>query len=469
MNVPLTTADAQSIADILKAEQYCGYPANQVTVVSEGNATRQSILNALDELIARVEKDDTVVIFYSGHGEYDESSTYTLTTHDTKWQDTRVVAGTGISQHELVDKVRQIKAERVLLIFNACHAGEVNPTLGGEEHLGTPLPQQAANALLSAGSGRIIITACRAKQVAYVGKGSRTIFAQALYEGLQGESDLIAGRHGYVSVFDLYTHLFFAVKDTVEQTVATNTRQKHGVQEPELTVLQGVGPFAVSLYRGAKALGTFDTEHDPAEGTAVRRVEPARSQAAYNQLIQNVSGAGAVAVGRDNTGTIITGDNNRYAGGDMIESGRDTIQAGGNVDYTGGDRVGRDKISGDVKVEGGVSGSGNVFGHRSQSQVQQGVSGADLANLFAPIYEQIQASQEPDVIKSTVTEQVQQVEQEASKGEHADAEKIEGWLTVIGRMAPDILEVVASTLTNPVAGIATTVKKIAEKARQKIE
>jgi len=36
----------------------------------------------------------------------------------------------------------------------------------------------------------------------------------------------------------------------------------------------------------------------------------------------------------------------------MIESGRDTIQAGGNVDYTGGDRVRRDKISGDVKVEG---------------------------------------------------------------------------------------------------------------------
>jgi len=97
--------------------------------------------------------------------------------------------------------------------------------------------------------------------------------------------------------------------------------------------------------------------------------------------------------------------------------------------------------------------------------VQQGVSGADLAQLFAPIYEQIQASQEPDVIKSTVTEQVQKVEQEAGKGEHADAEKIEGWMTVIGRMVPDILEVVASTLASPVAGIATTVKKIAEKAK----
>jgi hypothetical protein len=98
--------------------------------------------------------------------------------------------------------------------------------------------------------------------------------------------------------------------------------------------------------------------------------------------------------------------------------------------------------------------------------VQQGVSGADLAKLFAPIYEQIQASQEPDAIKSHVTEQVQKVEQEAGKGEQADAEKIEGWLTVIGRMAPDILEVVASTLmNNPVAGIATTVKKIAEKAK----
>jgi hypothetical protein len=469
MSVPVTAADAQGIAEILTAEHSCGYPADQVTVLRETTATRQEIINALDTLIARVGKDDTVILFYSGHGEYDTGSSYTLTTHDTRWQGPRVVPGTGISQQELVDKLRQLQSERVLLLFNACHAGEVNPTLGDAEHLGTPLPPQAANALLSAGSGRIIITACRDKQVSYVGAGTRTIFAEALRAGLQGESDLITGRNGYVSAFDLYTHLFFTVKDAVEQTITANTRQTYGEQEPELTILKGVGPFAVSLYRGATTLGAFDTDHTPAEGTAVRQVEPARSRAAYNQVIQHISGAGAVGVGGDSTGTIITGSGNRAAGRDIVESGRDTIQASGNVDYTGGDRVGGDKISGDISVNGGVRGTGNVIGHKVRTQVQQGSAGVDLAQLFAPIYQQIAAKQSPAAIKTVLADHVHKIEDAAQEGEQADATQIEGWLAVIASMAPDILEVVASTLTSPVAGVAMTVKKIAAKAKQERE
>jgi len=45
-----------------------GFPANQVTVLDQHEATRRGILTALDRLIAESQPGDTVVLYYSGHG-----------------------------------------------------------------------------------------------------------------------------------------------------------------------------------------------------------------------------------------------------------------------------------------------------------------------------------------------------------------------------------------------------------------
>ncbi len=154
---------------------------------------------------------------------------------------------------------------------------------------------------------------------------------------------------------------------------------------------------------------------------------------------------------------------NQRAGGNI--TGSPQIIGSGNS-YVGGDSVSGDKISGDISVGDGVSGTGIAIGHKPQAQVQQGNSASDLAQAFAQVYAAIAASQHPAAIQTVVQEHVQKIETEAQKGEAADANQIEGWLTVIARMAPDILEVTANTLLNPVAGVATVIKKVAEKAKQ---
>ncbi len=453
LNVPITAADAQAVAEALRDPQSCGYPEAQVTLLTNAAATRDGILAALTDLAARAKPDDTVLLFYSGHGAYSADGAYQLTTHDTRLAQDKVVAGTAISQPELLDRLRAIPARRLILLINACHAGELSPVLGdsGQPFTGQPLPQQAADAVLATGSGRIIITACRENQVAYIGPGPLTIFAQALTDGLRGRG--LSGRAGYISAFDLYTHLYFAVGEAVEKRVPAALRQRYGdTQEPELTVLKGVGPFAVALYRGSTMLGDFPTDHRPPDDTALREVSPARSQWA---LQQSISGAGAVGIGGSTSNSpITTGSNNT-----VIQSGRDTIQAGGDVTQVGGN-----KITGDISV-GDVSGTGIAIGHKAQAHVRQGMAGTDLAQLFSPIYQQIESRQSSDAIKSVLTDHVQKIEAEVQKGDQADAKRIEGWLEVIASMAPDILEVVTSTLTSPIAGIATIVKKIAEKAR----
>ena len=61
----------------------------------------------------------TVLLFYSGHGLAGADGNYHLTTYDTKIENKRVLPGSGISEQELLEKLRAIKAKRLLLIVNA--------------------------------------------------------------------------------------------------------------------------------------------------------------------------------------------------------------------------------------------------------------------------------------------------------------------------------------------------------------
>jgi hypothetical protein len=118
----------------------------------------------------------------------------------------------------------------------------------------------------------------------------------------------------------------------------------------------------------------------------------------------------------------------------------------GEVNVTsGGDFVGRDKI---VNYHGGTD-------------------VADLAQLFEAIYHHIEARpQDPNVDKEEIASEVKKIEDEAAKGEQANPSKIERWLGNLAHMAPDIWDVTVATLSNPAAGIALVVKKIAKKAKE---
>jgi hypothetical protein len=133
---------------------------------------------------------------------------------------------------------------------------------------------------------------------------------------------------------------------------------------------------------------------------------------------------------------------------------------GGNV-RAGGDFVGSDQIK-----TGDVSGTGTAIGHGAQATVTQSSGKTEITNLFQDVYQKIEERPEdPDVDKEEVTETVEKIEAEAAKGEEANPKKVERWLKTLGMMAPDILEVTAACLANPVAGVTTVIRKIAEKAK----
>lgn len=121
--------------------------------------------------------------------------------------------------------------------------------------------------------------------------------------------------------------------------------------------------------------------------------------------------------------------------------------------------------SGDQIKVGDVSQSYVAIGRHSQVTVTHGLQGEELARLFAAAYQRIEArTEDPDVDKTEIKETVQKIEQEVAQGDQANPNKIDRWLKTLEKIAPDILEVIVTALLNPGAGVATAVRKVAERA-----
>jgi hypothetical protein len=121
--------------------------------------------------------------------------------------------------------------------------------------------------------------------------------------------------------------------------------------------------------------------------------------------------------------------------------------------------------TGGAYVEGKVDTGGGDFVGRDQHNLNE-AQAAELGRLFESIIARVEARPglDPDD-KGDLISDIQGVQAEAVKGEQADETSLERLLRNIGRMAPDILEVVLAALVNPASGLTTAVRKVAERIR----
>jgi uncharacterized caspase-like protein len=231
-NAPITVSDATGFAEALKDPAVGGYPAAQVELLHDDQATREGIKAALAGLAQRVKKHDTAVVYFCGHGVLGDDSLYHFTTHDTAFTPgKKAKAGHGLSAPEILDLLRKVKAQKLLFLINACFSGHLGPTLGPSDALGVPPSATLSAEVLGTGEGRVLITASRPSQFSFYKKEHKhTYFGQALLDGLRGQGVRDSG--GYVGLYELYQHLYASVKAASGDS-----------QEPVLNIVRGVGPF----------------------------------------------------------------------------------------------------------------------------------------------------------------------------------------------------------------------------------
>ncbi len=111
-------SDAQQVERELTT-RYNFEPQNVTTLK---NPDRRTILDALDQLTEKLKPEDNLLIFYAGHGQWDEQRKQGYWLPRDAMRDRRA---DWISNSDLRDAIRGIKARHILLISDACFAGGI--------------------------------------------------------------------------------------------------------------------------------------------------------------------------------------------------------------------------------------------------------------------------------------------------------------------------------------------------------
>lgn len=238
--------DAHDTADVLKSSSYCGYPPENVTVLTDKDATLDGIRKALADLSSAAATDDTVVIFFSGHGARigkGASETSALVPFDCKRAD---LAGTTLGEAELSLAIAAIKAPRIIVIIDACHAGAAaSLKTDRDDNIDEGFNEKSLEKLAS-GTGRVVFASSRATETSLIQHGERnSVFTTAMLSGLRGAAP--ASGDSTIKVFDLFNY----VSETVRQAVP-------GRQHPIFKASQLEENFPVALALG----GTKSTASD---------------------------------------------------------------------------------------------------------------------------------------------------------------------------------------------------------------
>lgn len=333
--------DAKGIRDVLTARY--GFKPERIVELYDAQATGPKIQNALYRLGRDVGKDDSVLIYYAGHGQYEEDG-------KLGWwvpvEGEPKEPGSFITNASIRDYINGMKARHVYLVADSCFSG----TLFGTRAL-PPINDQWYARLYQKPS-RWGLTSGGKEPVADQGKNGHSIFAYHLIALLQENTD------PYLVPSQIHTKLAPLVANNAEQT-------------PQSEPLRGAGDEGGQfVFRLASASGSSVTASatggTPADELARMRAEldALKAQAGKSQAVPKpsetakASGASTPS-GKPRVMVIVT---ERHVGAGATDPAGETelirllIQKGFRVvdqaqvrNIRGGSRV-RQVLDGDVTV-----------------------------------------------------------------------------------------------------------------------
>ena len=292
-SLPVTVADVQAVASLLADPALCAYPDDQVRLLHDETATAEAILAGLGWLAERcgADPDATAVVLFSGHGWLDQSTQgYYLIPHDVAPFN---LAGSALAAQDFTEGLRAVKARRLLVCVDSCHAQGMAtakglPDLALPAHfVPTALPKGVVDGLKQ-GEGRAVFLSSRGDQKSWTRPdGSLSLFTHHLIEALAGAGNQPDDRD--VRLSNVMNHLGRAVP-------ASAAALGHA-QTPFFDTATEDFPIAL-LHAGKGIPKGFDPSSPPA-------IRP--SQLALNTGSGSiVLGDGAVAAGEG--GVAVSGD-----------------------------------------------------------------------------------------------------------------------------------------------------------------
>lgn len=208
--------DARDFVGVMKQQTEL-YADIQVQLLTDGDATKDNILDGLDWLQRQTTHRDVAMLFLAGHGIDDNSSTFYYLPVNA---DLTALRRTGLMQAEIQQTVASV-AGKVVVFMDACHSGTLMKDINRRDL--PPDINTIVNELISAENGAVVFSSSTGRQYSLEKKEwNNGVFTKALVEGLSGGA--VSNESGRISVKSLDAYIAERVKSLTggEQTPTTN-------------------------------------------------------------------------------------------------------------------------------------------------------------------------------------------------------------------------------------------------------
>jgi Caspase domain len=293
LSLPVTVKDTQAIYAALIDPELCAYPDDKdhIRVLNNQEATKAAIVDGLNWLKEKAESDKnaTIFIYYSGHGWVDKSTQkYYLLQHDIK---PTKLANSALAAENFTDALRQIQAERLLVVIDSCHAAGMATSKDADLELEEEFddfirvaPSKGFIDELKQGKGRVVFTSSKGEQKSYLKDNSCSIYTYHFLEALQGAGNKSGDTE--VRVSNIMNHLGKAVPESA--------RQYNVEQVPHFDL--DAGDFVIAQLRGGKGLPSKGWDEVKPEATQkINKIADVINQ--HGKFITNINEAHGIHIG----------------------------------------------------------------------------------------------------------------------------------------------------------------------------
>ncbi|MEH2112031.1 caspase family protein [Nostoc sp.] len=294
LSLPVTVKDTQAIYAALIDPQLCAYndDKNYIRVLNNQEANKAAILDGLNWLKEKsaAETKATIFVYYSGHGWIDKNTQhYYLLQHDIK---PAKLASSALAAETFTDALRQIKAERLLVVIDSCHAAGMATSkeadLELEEEFEDFIRVAPSKSLIDdfkQGKGRVIFTSSEGEQQSWIKDESSSIYTYHFLEALQGAGNQPGDTE--VRVSNLMNYL--------GKTVPESARKLFNAEQiPHFDM--DAGDFVIAKLWGGKGLP--DKGWDEVKPQATQKINKiAETINQYGKFITNINKASDIHIG----------------------------------------------------------------------------------------------------------------------------------------------------------------------------
>ena len=223
--LPTTIQDVEAIKQLLVNPEIGEFAAENVTVLK--NPQKPAMDEAIHNLYDDRQKDDLLLLYFSGHGLINDEGNFYFSTSSTKKNGASFISYLAVAASYVHERMKKSKSKYKVVILDSCFSGAFpqgmaakdGGTINIKQHLG--------------GQGTAILTASTSTQYAYEEEGSDLgIYTRYLVEGIKtGAAD--KDGDGWISIDELHEY----VSSKVQEVAPAMTPKIYPVEEGHRIIL----------------------------------------------------------------------------------------------------------------------------------------------------------------------------------------------------------------------------------------